>query len=187
MKYLVLLLFTFNVNASFFDDVEYAVEYSRHQTQMEWKGASAAKFRFSLNQLGVVVFKNDFGVRLVYGQGNATKPNLDGKHQDLFIHLKSAVDLEFLYRYKLYDKTFAYAGVGYYWQHVPISNFDDTFYKDDRDNDIGYTLGLDHKMNEHLSAQFVFHHYSRISASKNDRGAMGSTHNALGISFRYTF
>lgn len=185
MRYLlfVILFISFAVNS-----LEYGVEYSKHKTQMEWKGVSHAKYDFNLKSLGLIVYhESGFGVRAAYGRARSTLPQQGAAHPDLIIHLDTAVDLEVLYRHTLYGKTMAYWGVGYYWDHLPISSNISEYTHDDWDNGWGWTIGLEHRMHKYLSATFNIKRRSVVGPSWKHNGALGSTHNSIGLGLKVVF
>lgn len=186
MKIMIIIALLFSSIAK--ADFEYSVEYASNFTTMEWKGVSHAKYDFKLKTLGFVVYHDSgFGVRTSYGRGAATLPRNGAALPSLIIELKSAVDLEVLYRHKLYGNTYAYWGVGYYWDHLPITQKGTDYYKDDWDNDLGWTVGLEHKMTDYLSVQAKYQRRSLVGASWKHNGGLGSKHDSFGVSIRYTF
>lgn len=175
-------------SCSSFAYIEFGVEYSKHRTQMEWKGISHAKYDFNLKSLGVVAYHDSgFGVRTAYGRARETLPQQGAAHPKIIIELKTAVDLEFLYRHTLYGKTMMYWGVGYYWDNLPITEVGTDYFKDDWDNGWGWTVGFEHKMHKHLSATFNIKRRSVVGPSWRHNGALGSTHNSIGIGLKAVF
>lgn len=181
IKYLLLLLLSFNSYA-----LEYALEISQSKTTMEWKGISNAKYNYNLKTLGAVIYhESGFGIRASYGRGRATLPQPGAALPDLIIELKSAVDLELLYRHTLYGNTMAYWGVGYFWDHLPITSNNSEYYKDDWDNGIGGSIGIEHRMNKHMSAFAAYRIRNIIGPSWKHNGALGSSHTSFGVGFKF--
>ena len=180
---LVLLLITSSAHA------ELALEVAQNKTQMEWKGASQAKYDYKLNTLGLVWFDNDsgFGARFAYGKGRKTLPQPGAAIPNLVIELKHSIDVEVLYRHILYGSTYAYYGLGYYFDNLPIEKLNSDYYKDDWDSGVGYMAGLEHRMNSYLSIQANIRKRASVGAAKSNSGALGSSHNSIGVSIRYIF
>jgi len=180
MKVLLLLLLSFNLPA-----LEYSLEFSQQKTTMEWKGISHAKYDYNLKTLGAVVYHDSgFGVRTSYGRGRATLPRQGAAIPHLVIELKSAVDLELLYRHTLYDKTSVYWAVGHYWDHLPITSTTGDYSKDDWDNGWGGSVGIEHRMSKHLSAFANYRVRGVVGSSSKHNGALGSSHTSYGVGFK---
>lgn len=191
IKLLLLIITTI----SFQSTAEFSVEFAKNFTEMEWKGASHAKYNYNLKTFGVVWYSDELkdsegssiGIRAAYGRARPTLPQNGAALPKLIIELKHSADLELLYRHKLYGKTFSYWGIGYYWDNLPITKVDSDFYKDDWDNGFGWAAGLEHRMTKHSSVQATFRRRNVIGASQRHNGALGSSHNSIGVSIRYIF
>ena len=184
---LVKLLFIVTVLFSYSAHAEFALEFANNKTSMEWKGASHAVYNYNLKTIGLIYFHNEIGVRLAYGRGRATLPDPGAVIPHLIMELKSAVDLELLYRHNLYGDTFAYWSVGYYWDHLPLTSTESDFYKDDWDNGVGVSIGLEHRMTKHLSVVANYKIRNIIGPAKSHSGALGSSHTSMGIGIKYIF
>ena len=183
MKYLLLLLLSFNLSA-----LEYAVEISQSKTTMEWKGVSHAKYNYNLKTFGGVIYHDSgFGVRASYGKGRATLPQQGAVHDDLIIELESAIDLELLYRHTLYGDTMAYREVGYFCYHLPCISSTSAYTKDDHDNGVGGSFGLEHRMSKHTSAFVNYRVRNIIGPSGRHNGSLGSSHTSYGVGFKFIF
>lgn len=168
--------------------LEYSLELAQNQTTMEWKGVTHAKYIYRLKTIGAVVYHDSgFGVRVAYGKGRATLPQPGAVLTDLIIELKSAIDLELLYRHKLYGSTYAYWSAGYFWDHLPITSNKNDYYKDDHDNGVGASIGLEHKMNKYSSVFANYRVRNIIGPSGKHNGALGSSHTGFGVGIRFTF
>jgi len=185
MKLIALLMALFSFNAA---SLEYSLEIAQNQTTMEWKGVSNAKYVYRLKTIGAVVYhESGFGVRASYGKGRATLPNPGAVHTDLIIELKSAIDLELLYRHRLYGETYAYWGGGYFWDHLPITSNKNDYSKDDHDNGVGASIGIEHKMNKYSSVFANYRVRNIIGPNAKHNGALGSSHTSFGVGIKLTF
>lgn len=177
------MLFSFNAFA-----LEYSLELAQSKTTMEWKGASHAKYDYRLKTIGLVVYHDSgFGLRTSYGKGRATLPQQGAVIPHLIIELKSAIDLEVLYRHNLYGETYAYWSAGYFWDHLPITSNKSDYYKDDHDNGVGASIGVEHKMTKWSSVFANYRVRNIIGPSGKHNGALGSSHAGYGVGIRFTF
>ena len=185
MKIITLLIALLSLNSL---ALEYSLELAQSKTTMEWKGASHAKYDYRLKTIGLVIYHNSgFGLRTSYGKGRATLPRQGAAIEYLVIELKSAIDLEILYRHKLYGKTYAYWSAGYFWDHLPITSNKSDYYKDDHDNGVGASIGVEHKMTEWSSVFANYRVRNIIGANAKHNGALGSSHTGYGVGIRFTF
>ena len=185
MKLIILLIALFSVNTS---ALEYSLELAQGQTTMEWKGASHANYVYRLKTIGAVIYHDSgFGVRASYGRGRATLPQNGAAMPHLIIELKHAIDFEILYRHKLYGETYAYWGAGYFWDHLPITSTKSDFYKDDHDNGVGASIGIEHKMTKWSSVFANYRVRNIIGPNAKHNGALGSSHTGYGVGIKFTF
>ncbi len=185
MKLILLLitLFSFNTSA-----LEYSLEIAQSHTTMEWKGVSHAKYNYRLKTIGAVIYhESGFGVRTSYGKGRATLPQPGAAIPHLIIELKHAIDLEVLYRHNLYGETYAYWSAGYFWDHLPVTSNISDYYKDDHDNGVGASIGIEHKMNKYMSVFANYRVRNIIGPNAKHNGALGSSHTGYGVGIKFTF
>ncbi len=94
-----------------------------------------------------------------------------------------------MYKYNISNKFSAYAGLGIYFQGLPIYDDKEQLVKHDRDDDEGFVVGVDYQYDKNLSFQTFYKSFSKIGkgSGSSDTDALGSTNTRVGMSVRYTF
>ena len=171
MKILILFLLSFNVVAS-----EFEIDFNQSNIEHAWRGISVADYKGNMKGVGLSYWHgSNFGVRLAHSVGE--KLYTKGRYESYVIDLKGITSLELLYRYELLNNLYLVGGVGTYKIPVPITSIEEDYYRNDSDNDEGYTVGFQYKFNESLSFGYRFNQYSRIKKNGNDEWTRGHSLN----------
>ena len=176
MKYLFVLLLSFNIYAS-----EYEIDTNYTKLEHSWRGISVADYTASLKGIGFTWWDNsNFGVRLSHSFD--AKMYTKGRYQSFVIDLKGITSLELLYRYEILNNLYLIGGISTNKMPVPITSIEEDYYRNDSDDDEGYIVGVQYKLNKHYSIGYRFSQTSRIKKDLSDEWTRGHS-----INFTVTF
>lgn len=195
MKYLLLLviLLTTQLQAS---DYTYSIGANQARTDYCWYGASEACFEYKMRVARFEVgHDSGFAVRIGKAIDKPTSTKTTITNQVFKINFDKYEEIELIYKYELNSSFTAYAGVGYYFQTVPIYSFDNVLIKYDEDNDEGYLLGVMYNIGSHLSIDFMLKQTSAIGQAGGECDnkcivgweSKGSTIRQIGLGFMIKF
>lgn len=161
---------------------ELELDITHARVEHAWRGErNYAQFTSPLYGLGLTYwFDNGFGVRGAYAEGR--EMHTDGRFKDFTIDLKYIASLELLYRYEVVDGLFLVGGVGTHVIPLPIWNGKIDYRRNDYDNDEGYILGIQYRLNDNFSVGWRFTHYSRVKSDLYDEWTKG---HSINLTYRW--
>jgi len=159
MKYLCLIIALFSFSAA---ATEYELDFNYTNFEHAWRGENNyAQFNAGLYGMGVTAWhRSNFGIRAGYIHG--TDLNTKGIYRNITLSLGYIASFELLYRYEFYKNFHAIVGIGTYIIPIPNLGSDSEHHRTDYDNDEGYVLGLQYKVNKHLSIGWRFTRFQKI-------------------------
>lgn len=158
-------------------EYEYEIDVTSVGLEHAWRPPEDFKdatFNDVVFGLGATVWRDEWGIRVAYYDG---KPlHTDGYYEYVTINLEHIISFELLYRYHITSDLRLVAGIGTHLIPVPqyFEGIDpDSHMANDADNDEGYILGLQYKINDDMSIGWRFTHYSRIRSNGWDEWIKG--------------
>tara|TARA_R110000851_G_scaffold165758_1_gene310828 strand:- start:11809 stop:12396 length:588 start_codon:yes stop_codon:yes gene_type:complete len=195
MKYLILIVALFAAQASA-SEYTYSVGGSKAKTSYCWYGASEACFDYKMDIARFEVqHESGFAVRVAKAMNKPTSTQTTITNQVFKINFDNYKEVELIYKHNVNNSLVVYAGLGYYFQTVPIYSFDDVLIKYDEDNDNGYLIGMMYNVSDKLSIDFMVKQTSAIGKAGGscnsqcivDWEAKGSTIRQIGLGFMFKF
>lgn len=192
---LLVLLTSFNAVASK-EDYKYNVGLNQAKIDYCWYGASEACFNYDLTTITAEIkHKSNFSVRYGYGFDLGKNTQTTITNQTFTIHFSRYHELELAYTYDITDRLYLTGGMGHYWQSVPIYSADSSkLVHYDEDNDRGFFLEGNYKLNDEVSFSIFVKETSRTgSLGSCDQEcidnweAKGSTIRSYGLGIKYHF
>ncbi len=177
-------------------NTEYSVGASHAKLDYCWYGASEACFNFDLIVMRVEAeHDSGFAVRYGYGLPMGTNKQTTITNQEFVIGFEKYREFELLYKYGVSDKFKVYGGIGYYLQTTPIYSVEGDLIHYDEDNDNGYFVGADYKINKDLTVELFIKQTSKIGKGRGSCDltcqenweAKGSTIRQIGVGIMWKF
>jgi len=178
------------------DNFNYSVGISQSKMEYKWYGASEAAFLFDLTTIKLEA-EHESGFSVKYGYGFTWRPDTQTTitNQVFTIDFQKYREIELAYNIDITDKLEVYAGIGYYWQSVPIYDVtgNDLVHYDE-DNDRGGFIGLRYKFTDNFDIDVFIKQTSKIGElgscnqeCQDNWVAKGSTIRQIGVGFNILF
>lgn len=155
--------------------LDYQFDISTNDVNYGWyaNDTDQADFHREMIGIGLSAFDGNWGLRAGYMKGG--EAHTQGRYSDFTVDMKYITSIEIIYRKQVSDNFRVFAGIGTYDIPVPIWCDDESYYRNDSDDDEGYFFGASVRLYNKWHLNYRYTKYSTNNSNGSDEWIEGNS------------